>query len=177
MKHFIQHFMILALLLIFSSEVFAQLSWTSFQGRIPQNAVIGGSENGKSLAVCRCNYQGGTHPGKVVSNMCHIGWGGKEIFLKQFDVLTHNGKTEIKWIPSNGSSIPSKAFKGGSENGNPLFIGRVNYKDRSGKDLGVHPGKVMYVSNRGRRRSAICNFGWGGREIVERNNFEVLAER
>ena len=63
------------------------VKWASSTGRLPANAFIGGSEPGRKLAVCRAPYKGGTHPGKVVAGKCNIGWGGKEIVLRTFEVL------------------------------------------------------------------------------------------
>jgi len=49
--------------------------------------VYGGAERGRKLGVCRASYKGGTHLGKVVAGKCNIGWGGKGIVLKSFQVL------------------------------------------------------------------------------------------
>ena len=39
-----------------------------------------------TLYVCRGFYQDGVHPGKLWKSWCHIGWGGKEIFLKEIEI-------------------------------------------------------------------------------------------
>lgn len=46
-----------------------------------------GSENNQPLYLCQADYQGGTHPGKVVNNACHIGWGADEILVAQYKVF------------------------------------------------------------------------------------------
>ncbi len=56
-------------------------------GAIPQGAVLGGSENGQPLFICRAQYNGGVHPGKVVGQNCNIGWGGREILNPTYEVL------------------------------------------------------------------------------------------
>jgi len=48
-----------------SSAAFA--GWTSSSGgNVPEQSVVAGSESdGAPLFVCRANYNGGVHPGKV----------------------------------------------------------------------------------------------------------------
>lgn len=162
---------VLVLMLTFSIHSFAQLSWAKYEGKIPVDVVMGGEENGQNLPVCRCEYQGGTHPGKVVKNMCHIGWGGKEVYLKIFDLLVHNGATDISWEKVSNNKLPDNAFVGGSENGKPLYVGKAMYS-LSGRNMGTHPGKIFTSNN-----TLICNFGYGGKEIVEKANFYVLTEK
>jgi len=50
-------------------------------------AFEAGSENGRPLFLCRADYQGGTHPGKVVSGYCNFGFGGREVSLTRFEVF------------------------------------------------------------------------------------------
>jgi len=61
--------------------------WAKAGGALPANAVIGGSEPGRTLPICRAAYNKGVHPGKVVAGKCNIGWGGKEIVLTSYEVL------------------------------------------------------------------------------------------
>ncbi len=72
-----------------------------------------------------------------------------------------DASAEFVWRQWTGS-FPEKVVYGGQENGGQLAICRVNYRN------GKHPGKVV---------AGNCNIGWGGNEIVERNNFEVLTYR
>jgi len=53
-----------------------------------KSQVAGGRERGRVLYICRASYKGGMHPGKVVSRKCNIGWGGKEVALSKYEVLT-----------------------------------------------------------------------------------------
>lgn len=65
------------------------LTWTpASYGNIPSNAVAGGFENGQTLYICQAIYNAGMHPGKVVGTNCNIAWGGKEISLPNYNVLT-----------------------------------------------------------------------------------------
>jgi hypothetical protein len=66
----------------------SNLSWVSGSfGGIPANAVVGGFENGAPLYICQVRYNGGVHPGKIVSGNCNIGWGGREVSLPVYNVL------------------------------------------------------------------------------------------
>jgi len=57
-------------------------------GSYDNSWAAGHEANGTPLYVCRANYNGGVHPGKVVAGNCNIGWGGNEIVLHSFEVLT-----------------------------------------------------------------------------------------
>lgn len=142
----------------------AQLEWVEFDGELPSNAVIGGVETHRSLAICRCEYNGAQHPGKVVERRCNIGWGGKEVGLKRFEVLVNNGVVELDWLKTDGTEMPDHAVQAGKENGKPLYVGRAYHEN------GTHPGKVFRVG-----KNSICNIGYGGKEITYKT-FEVLVE-
>ena len=133
------------------------VKWAASAGRLPANAFIGGSEGSRKLAVCRAAYKGGTHPGKVVAGKCNIGWGGKEIVIGKFEVMTDKG-VKLAWV--KGRSAKGMII-GGSERGRSLPVCRAKYKS------GTHPGKVV---------AGKCNIGWGGKEIVL-STFEVLVQR
>lgn len=137
----------------------AHAGWVSASnGNVPSGSLISGHEaNGQKLYACRAKYKGGVHAGKVRSAFggCNIGWGGKEIAVKQYE-------TYVIWLKSQNGQVPSSAIPAGREsNGVKLYVCRGNYKG------GVHSGKV---------RSAFggCNIGWGGKE-VKVNPYEVLV--
>jgi hypothetical protein len=136
----------------------ANLQWVAASGgQMPAGAVLGGQEPGRSLFVCRANYQNGVHPGKVVGGNCNISYGGREIEIPNYETLTNSGVT-LRWVAASGGQVPAGAVQGGQESGRSLFVCRVNYQG------GVHPGKVV---------AGNCNIGYGGREI-EISNYEVL---
>ena len=151
------------LLLLLSNTATAQLDWVPFKGEIPSNAVIGGQENNQALAVCRYEYQGAKHPGKVVGKNCNIGYGGAEKYSSTFEILINKGSVHLDWEKTTGA-LPADAIQGGAENGKPLYIGRAPYAE------GMHPGKVFSVG-----KNHICNIGYGGKEITL-NEFEVLVQ-
>ena len=137
----------------------ANLSWKAGSGgSVPSGAISGGSEPGRTLWVCRASYNNGVHPGKIVAQNCNIGWGGKEITLRNYEVLTGNSSA-VRWVAASNGAIPAGAVAGGSEPGRTLYICRARYNN------GVHPGKV--VANN-------CNIGWGGAERLI-NSYEVLV--
>lgn len=64
------------------------LQWVpANRGYAVVNPVEGGYQQDQQLLICQANYRGGIHPGKVVSQMCNIGWGGREIVLPYYNVL------------------------------------------------------------------------------------------
>lgn len=137
---------------IYPTPSYPGLMWLNMQTgfTLPRNAVIGGNqpERPHTLFVCRGDYHGGIHPGKLVAGYCNISWGGQEIRLASYQVLVSN--RPLRWASADHGYIPTNAIAGGYENQAPLFICQVNYQG------GTHTGKV--VGNN-------CNFGWGGREI------------
>lgn len=128
------------------------VEWTSMHNGwpLPNDAIIGGGQSNPqaTLYVCHASYNGGVHPGKLFNGNCNISWGGNEIVLSQYEVLTSN--MPVNWVSSSYGSIPNGAIQGGYENGHPLFICQADYMG------GRHVGKVV---------GQTCNFGWGGREI------------
>ncbi|MCA0920725.1 DUF3421 domain-containing protein [Pseudooceanicola nanhaiensis] len=66
------------------------LNMSNTPGSIPGAAVpIGYEADGRTLYVCRGEYKGGWHPGKIRAGFsgCSIGYGGREIEVKSYDVL------------------------------------------------------------------------------------------
>ena len=62
--------------------------WLNANGNIPPVAIKGGHENGQPLFICQADYAGGVHPGKLVGNVCDIGYGGSEISLPNYRLLS-----------------------------------------------------------------------------------------
>lgn len=141
----------------------ARLEWVAFDGMVPENSVSGGEENGIDLPVCRGNYNGAMHPGKLLADKCNIGWGGKEVELSSFEVLVNTG-VPLVWMPYTGS-IPEGAVEAGNEKGRILYVGQFTRTDGS-----IHAGKVFGVPG-----NYIFNYGYGGNEITVKSNFRILA--
>lgn len=152
-------------LLDISNEVdLAPIQQLSWKPKGSKGGVVGGREAGKNLIVCRSNHNGSQHPGKVVVGMCHIGWGGEEICLEDFEILTNSGTALEKWTAILNKQLPAGSVIAGYENGRTLYVGRAL------KDGVYHPGKVFLAEG-----DYSCNFGYGGKEIIEKVNFEILV--
>ena len=70
-------------------------NWIAHDGTVPAGAVGGvifaGTPNEDNQLVCKASHMGGVHPGKVHGSNCHIGYGGKEVPVSDFTVLTVTG--------------------------------------------------------------------------------------
>ncbi|MFQ5526358.1 MAG: DUF3421 domain-containing protein [Thermoanaerobaculia bacterium] len=129
-------------------------------GLIPRGALVAGTEPGNpELYLCRADYRGGVHPGKVVASRCNIGWGDKEIVLSDFEVLLASASS-VEWVPASLGEIPIYALPAGSEPNRPVL-----YACRAEHSEGWHPGKVV---------GAHCSIGYGGREY-RIDEYEVLT--
>ncbi|CAH2102819.1 unnamed protein product [Euphydryas editha] len=122
-------------------------------GQVPPGAVVGGQDcSGEPLYVARAQHQGALIPGKLVAShgCAYIPWGGQEHGKPQYQVLV-GGRNH--WVPTSGSNIPPGAFPGGqSEDGEPLFIGRVRHEGS------VTTGKVQ-------QSHGVCYISFGGQEL------------
>lgn len=122
-------------------------------GQVPPGAVVGGQDcSGEPLYVIRAQHEGATLPGKLVpSHGCaYVPWGGLEHGKPEYQVLVGGPNN---WVPTSGSNIPPGAFPGGqSEDGEPLFIGRVRHEGS------MTTGKVQ-------PSHGVCYISFGGQEL------------
>ena len=56
-------------------------------GPMPPQAVVAGIAAGMPMVVCRARHDASTDAGKVVNGYCNVGYGGKELTVRPFDVL------------------------------------------------------------------------------------------
>lgn len=129
-------------------------------GELPENALEGGNDNGEPLYVARSHHEGALIPGKFCKShgVCYVAWGGGEHGKEEYEILVGNGD----WVQTSGSEIPPNAFPGGeSEDGEPLFIGRVPHEGTLtvGK---VHPSHGS------------CYIAYAGQELAF-TDYEVLT--
>lgn len=140
---------------------FRQQEWVDMrQGDgVPADAVVGGKQYLPSYTfyICRADYNGGTHPGKLIGGKCNISWGGSEVSLHRYQVLV--SRVPVDWVPANFGMTPPNAIPGGFEHGHTLFICQAKHRD------GVYPGKIVGQN---------CNIGWNGQEIMKQN-YRVLV--
>lgn len=122
-------------------------------GQVPPGAVQGGQDcNGEPMFVIRAQHEGAIIPGKLVpSHGCaYVPWGGVENGKPQYQVLVGGPNN---WVPANGSNIPPGAFPGGeSEEGEPLYVGRVRHEGS------VTVGKVQ-------QSHGVCYISFAGQEL------------
>ncbi|XP_058818131.1 uncharacterized protein LOC131681390 [Topomyia yanbarensis] len=121
-------------------------------GEIPPNAVVGGSD-GEDLFIGRAQHEGAIIPGKVVAShgTCYVAWGGAENAKTEYEVLCDGSGT---FVPISGGDIPPNAIPAGeTEDGEPLFIGRVPHEGT------MTIGKVQ-------QSHGVCYIPYGGQELA-----------
>ncbi|XP_055635915.1 uncharacterized protein LOC129775323 isoform X2 [Toxorhynchites rutilus septentrionalis] len=121
-------------------------------GEIPPNAVVGGSD-GEELYIGRARHEGAVIPGKVVAShgLCYVPWGGAENPIAEYEVLCD---AVGSFVSASGSEIPPNAIPAGeSEDGEPLFIGRVSHEGTQ------TVGKVQ-------PSHGVCYIPYGGQELA-----------
>lgn len=137
------------------------ITWVdATEGVLPPGAVVGG-EDDEPLYVGRANHEGALIPGKVKFShgVCYVAWGGLEHAKTEYQVLCN---CNAIWVPVTGDNIPPNALPAGqTEDGEPLFVGRVNHQSS------LTPGKV--------HPSHACLYiPYGGQEISF-SEFEILT--
>lgn len=157
------------LLLIAPAFIHSDPAWVAGTGEIPESAVFVGRENDYSYYVCRGDYEGGTHPGKLHAGKCNIEFNYGEIILDNYEVLIEDAE-HIRWVPDSSGFVPADAYPVGYENGSTLFscAAEVVQKDAEGlitATLGTHAGKVI---------SSNCNIPYGG-GAYQTDHYAVLV--
>ncbi|GLV45926.1 uncharacterized protein CBL_11723 [Carabus blaptoides fortunei] len=140
----------------------ANVCWVAAEsGNLPPSAFQGGDDNGEPMFVARAHFQGGLIPGKLVPShgCCYVAWGGAENPVPEYEVLCEcNGR----WVRAAGADIPPNAVTGGqSEDGEPLYVGRVAHEGS------VTTGKVQ-------PSHGVCYIAYGGQELAF-PDYEVLV--
>ena len=115
-------------------------------GKVPAGALVGGLDTDQTpLYVCRAMHNGSFHPGAVVNGMCNIGYAGREIPIREYEVpVTADGREWSKAEPGCGGALVA-----GEEDGNPLIVCQAEYAG------GLYPGKLV---------NGQCHFGYRGLE-------------
>ncbi|CAB3235671.1 unnamed protein product [Arctia plantaginis] len=128
-------------------------------------AFVAGKEgwDDSPLWVIRAHYNGDFVPGKFAlkSRAAYIPHGGKEVPVQNFEVLLA-APHALRWLPSSHGQVPAGAIPAGNTNqGETLYIARVNHL-RSTTPGKVHPSHgCSYIS-------------FGGSEIPYKQ-YEVLC--
>ena len=121
----------------------------SSNGRIPSNAVVGGSDvDEEPLYVARAIQQGNVIPGKISRSLggCCVGHEGKEHYHQECQVLTNPNGANLTWVEARDGNVPSGALLAGkNKDGEALYVGRV-WHSNSLIIGGVYPSrKLLYV--------------------------------
>lgn len=126
---------------------------------LPNHTIIGGEQPGtkRILYICRANYLGGVHPGKLHSGKCTFTYHGNEIRTNRYQLLVSNHP--MHWSPASFGRIPPNSILAGNDSGNPLYICQANYQD------GRLPGKVIGED---------CHIGYEGR-VIAVPHYQVLV--
>lgn len=121
-------------------------------GNVPPRSFPGGEDNGEPVYVIRANFNGGLIPGKLLAShgTAYVPWGGAENAVSDYEVLCDFNGT---WVANSGGNIPPNAVPGGqSEDGEPLYIGRV-----------VHEGALTV--GKVQPGHGVCYIAYGGQEL------------
>lgn len=132
-------------------------------GMVPSGAVTGGKDNDEDLFVGRAFHEGALLPGKVQPghSVCYVAWGGQEHGKSDYQVLCQAAHT---WVPTTGNNIPPNAIPGGeTEDGEPLYIGRVHHEGT------LTVGKVQ-------PSHSVCYIPFSGAEVAF-PEYEILVSQ
>lgn len=131
----------------------------------PAATMVAGQEAGNPVGICRAPYNNGMHPGKLLGdNGCSIGYGGREVLIPKYEVLTGTPQAQqaAKWVRAQGGQAAPGAYVGGGEPGRPqLVVCRAPIPNSQN----IITGKLV---------AQFCNISAGGREI-QAPQYEVLV--
>jgi len=130
-------------------------------GSVPPRAFVGGEDNGEPLYVARCQFQGCLIPGKLVPShgTAYVPWGGAENAVSNYEILCDFGG---RWVACSGGNIPPNALSAGqSEDGEPLYVGRV-----------IHEGTLTI--GKVQQSHACCYIPYAGQEL-NYPQYEILV--
>ncbi|XP_008546651.1 uncharacterized protein LOC103570631 isoform X1 [Microplitis demolitor] len=137
------------------------ICWCDASGSsMPPGAVAGGRDD-EPLFIGRASHEGAMIPGKVKPShgVCYVAWGGQEHGKPVYQVLCG---CNPQWVPTSGGNIPSNSIPAGeTEDGEPLFVGRVHHEGT------VTIGKVQASHN-------VCYIPYGGSEVAF-PEYEILV--
>lgn len=128
-------------------------------------AVALGVEDRLTLYACRGVVGSGVHLGRFRSDFagCHIGYGGQELSIVPFEVLT------TAWQRGADGVVPPHSL-GAGERVQPGLQGQFD-------SVALHPCRTRYRNSlqlgEVAQGDAGCSFGFGGRQVTE-SSYEVL---
>lgn len=137
--------------------------WQAVNDQIPQDAIGVGNEDGLPLFACRGAFKDGVQLGRVRADFhgCHVGYGGREVEVAPFEVLTPS------WAEASFGEAPAGALPAGA---NPVLASVAPFR--------VTPLLACRAAWRGSLqvgevRDGGCVFGFGGQQVAA-ERYEVL---
>ena len=130
-------------------------------------AVVVGTEDALPLYACRTPAGAGLISGRYRPDFdgCHVGVGGKEVSVTDFEVLT------TSWLDESNGAIPPDSFAAGQR----ATMGAATYFNvtplnpcRTAYQASIQVGEVA-AGDRG------CSFAFGGRQVTEAK-YQVLIQ-
>lgn len=127
--------------------------------KLPHHTIVGGEQPGDKspLYICRAEYLGGTHPGKLEQGKCNFTYHGNEIRTDRYQVLV--SESPLRWKAASFGNVPPHSIVGGRDHGNPLYICQANYQN------GRIPGKLI---------GETCHIGYQG-QVIAMSKYHVLV--
>lgn len=134
-------------------------------GKVPENAVIGGWTDDKkqAIVIARAKYKGHLIPGRLTppDGFALVSLKGLDIKATSYEVLCN---VEGTWVKGHGHDVPEDAVAGGeTDKGEPLYVARA---DHLGKMI---VGKVQ-------RSTGFCFVLFDGTEFGN-GNYEVFVPK
>uniref|UniRef100_A0A2M3ZJU7 Putative farnesoic acid o-methyltransferase-like protein n=1 Tax=Anopheles braziliensis TaxID=58242 RepID=A0A2M3ZJU7_9DIPT len=142
-----------------------QMEWVTVSEadrRIPPNAVVGGHYGRTTLYIARSFHEGSITPGYVArdSYECTLPWGGKMHKKHRYEVLCTPGEF-VPYDTTDDTTLLHATPAGVSEQGEPLYIGRVS-----------HEGKL--INGKIQRSHSVCYIPYKGKELNFKN-YEIFV--
>ncbi|KAJ3312706.1 hypothetical protein HDU76_002825, partial [Blyttiomyces sp. JEL0837] len=166
-----------ALKLVFPSLDVPEENWVKVvRGVVPHGAKVAGKDSDDSpLYIGRVRMGRSIQIGGTCNNgILRIGWEGKEVRINYEHEVLH-AWPNLVWVLCSGGNIPNRAVKGGSEeDGRPLYIARAAVNDKGPLGFGGSGDKAICLGKAAPHLGG-ASFGWKGKEVVVRRNYEVLV--
>lgn len=136
-------------------------------GSVVQNALVGGRTiNGEPLYIGRAHYAGSLTPGKIhTSHGClYFSYGGKEISMRQYEVLVSNPRTWIR-CQIGGPLPPNLVHAGQDSDGHVIYVGRAYHQGDQIPAKVIPSKRAAYISYNGEEISVheyelLCGHGY-----------------
>lgn len=142
--------------------------WVDYKGgAMPQNCISQSNRLGKTFVVARANIDGGCHvgyvdPAKGNHGRIYFGYGGKEIVMEEFQILTVEPNRYIWVTCTDPKNINGKPIEGGYEKDKtPIYVTKCMQ------------GDVTYFGKTS-AKATCAYYGYNTKE-VKTQQFQVLC--